>query len=170
MPDLHDTALYAHVAAGSLGVVLGPFALWIERSAPYRSRAGSAYCAAVLLTSLTALALIASDPEALWWLSILAVLAAALASMGWLAPRRRNRGWVRMYAHGQGGSYISLVTALLVVSVSGPASVAAWSVPTLIGVPMIERRVNGIGQQFRDRGAAGGRGRLQWEGDGSADL
>jgi hypothetical protein len=123
-----------------------------------------------LVTSLTALGLVAFEPEALWGLSLLAALAAALAILGWLAPRQRKRAWVRMYAHGQGGSYISLVTALLVVSVSGPATVAAWSVPTLIGVPMIEKRVNGIRQQFRDRAAAGGRARLRWEGDRSADL
>ena len=48
---------------------------------------------------------------------------------------------MRTYARGQGGSYIALVTALLVVSVDGNAAVAAWVLPTLVGHPLIERRV-----------------------------
>ena len=33
------------------------------------------------------------------------------------------------------------MTALLVVSLDGTASVAAWVLPTLVGHPLIERRV-----------------------------
>jgi hypothetical protein len=54
---------------------------------------------------------------------------------------------VRVYAHGQGGSLIALVTAALVVSLDGTAAAAAWIVPTLIGVPLIERRVTRISAQ-----------------------
>ncbi|MCA1700932.1 MAG: hypothetical protein LC790_19340 [Actinobacteria bacterium] len=94
-----------------------------------------------MVVSLSALALAALDLSALWWLAPLAALAYALAVLGLLAPRRRGRGWVRAYAHGQGGSYIALVTALLVVSLDGTASAAAWFVPTLLGLPLIEWRV-----------------------------
>ena len=96
---------------------------------------------AVLAVSLTAVALAALDWSALWWLSLLAALSYGLALLGLLAPSRQGRGWLRAYAHGQGGSYIALVTALLVVSLDGPASTAAWFVPTLVGLPLIEWRV-----------------------------
>lgn len=141
MPELHDIILKAHVAAGILGMVLGPLAIRAERGPPHRSRAGGGYHWSVLLVALTATVLAVLDWAALWWLSLLAALSYALALLGVLAPRRHGRGWCRAYAHGQGGSYIALVTALLVVSLDGPAGTAAWILPTLVGLPLIERRV-----------------------------
>jgi hypothetical protein len=54
---------------------------------------------------------------------------------------------VRVYAHSQGGAYIALVTALLVVSLEGPAATAAWVAPLLVGLPLIERRVATIARR-----------------------
>jgi len=96
---------------------------------------------------------VAFDASALWGLVPLAVLTCALALVGYHAPRRRGRGWVRIYAHGQGGAYIALATALLVVSLEGPAATAAWVAPLLVGLPLIERRVATIAH--RDASTAG---------------
>lgn len=41
-------------------------------------------------------------------------------------------------SNGQGGACIALITATFVVSVGGLVQVAAWSLPSLIGVPMLE--------------------------------
>ena len=146
----HDIVLAVHVVAGAVGLGLGPLAVWTERRPPFMSRAGSAYHCAVLAVGLTAVALAALDWSTLWWLSLLAALAYGLALLGVLAPRRRPRAWIRAYAHGQGGSYIALVTALLVVSLDGTASTIAWFVPTIVGLALIERRVVRIA-----RGAGG---------------
>jgi hypothetical protein len=140
----HDLLLVVHVAAGSVALILGPLAMWAERWPPYRSRSGYAYCWSVLAVALSALALVAFDAAALWWLAPLAVLAYGLALLGRAAPQWRGRGWLRAYAHGQGGSYIALVTALLVVATAGPPMVLAWVVPTLVGLALIERRVMGL--------------------------
>ena len=51
-----------------------------------------------------------------------------------------------MAAHGLGGSYVALVTALLVVSagdISTAAEIFAWILPTAVGVPLIVRVHNG---------------------------
>lgn len=141
MLELHDSLLSLHVAAGTLGLLLGPFAMWVETRPPHRSRAGLGYHWAVLAVSLTAVGLVALDWSALWWLSLLAALSYTLALVGVLAPRWPSRRWVRAYAHGQGGSYIALITALLVVSLDGAAATASWVVPTVVGLPLIEWRV-----------------------------
>jgi hypothetical protein len=138
---MRDVLLSLHLIAGSVGLVLGALAIWAEQEARHQSRAGAAYHWSVLGVSLTALGLVGLEPSELWWLVPLAVLAYALAVLGRVAPRWRGRGWVRAYAHGQGGSYIALVTALLVVSLDGPAMVAGWVVPTLVGTWLIQRRV-----------------------------
>ena len=150
---LADILLAVHVAAGALGLVLGPAAMWAERRPPYLSRAGVGYHWAVLAVSVTAAGLVALDWPRLWWLAPLAAVSYGLALVGLLAPRRRGRGWVRAYAHGQGGSYVALVTALLVVSVDGPLGAAAWLGPTLVGLPLIEWRVAGISARAGGRAA-----------------
>ena len=78
---------------------------------------------------------IAQDP---WWLWLLAILSYGLALLGYLAPRDRSLGWLRLGIHGQGGACIAVVTATFVVSVDGLARIAAWTLPTLIGVPLLE--------------------------------
>ena len=138
---LRDVLLALHLAVGSLGLVLGPAALWRSRAGPAVAAAvGPAYIFSVLAVSLTAFGLIALDWSQLWWLAILAAFSSGLAVVALVAPRLRFRGWERACAHGEGGSYIALVTALFVVSVDGPAAVAAWILPTLAGLPLIEVR------------------------------
>jgi hypothetical protein len=139
--DTSDGVLAAHIAVGSIGLVLGAVAVLTEGPPAYRSRAGAAYVWAVGAVAATAIALVALDEWEVWWILPLAVLAIGLAIVGYLAPARRRAGWIRLYAHGQGGAYIALVTAVFVVSVSGAARAAAWVVPTAVGVALIERRV-----------------------------
>ena len=153
--EASDGVLAAHIVAGAAGLALGAVALFAERPPTYRSRAGMLYVWAVAGVATTAAALVALDDWELWWLTPLALLALGLAVAGYLAPGRREGPWIRLYAHGQGGAYIALVTALFVVSLSGAAAAAAWIVPTLVGVPLIERRVTRIrAASAADGGAA----------------
>jgi hypothetical protein len=141
----HDLVLALHIAAGATGLVLGAVVIWLSRERPLLDRRSTAYHWTVLAVSLTAVGLVAFDPSGLWWIAILAVLAYGLAVLGYLAPRSRFRGWEPAYAHGQGGSYIALVTALLVVAltVDGPihgvAEVVVWLLPVVIGTHLILR-------------------------------
>lgn len=141
MADSHDIVLALHVAAGALGLVLGPLTILAERTRPHRSRAGLAYHWSVLGVAVTAVGLVAFDPSRLWWLAPLAALSYGLALLGVVASRRHGDRWVRLHARGQGGSYIALVTALLVVSLDGPVGIAAWILPSLVGHRLVERRV-----------------------------
>jgi hypothetical protein len=158
-PAAHDTVLALHIVTGALGLLLGPLAIRAERQPPYRSLAGAVYFWAAVAVAMTALALVATDAAALWWLAPLALLTAALAALGHYAPRRSGPRWIRAYAHGQGGSYVALVTATLVVSLDGPAMIAACAAPTLFGLPLIERRVQRL--TARDEGPVTDRARAR---------
>ena len=72
----------------------------------------------------------------LWWLWLLAMLY-GLALLG-TALHANGHRWLRLGIHGQGGACIALVTATFVVSVDGMTRIAAWALPTLIGVPLLE--------------------------------
>jgi hypothetical protein len=60
-----------------------------------------------------------------------------------VAAKRRWPGWLAAHVSGQGGSYIAMLTAVLVVNwqmltgVSGRSSPWAWILPTLMGSPII---------------------------------
>jgi predicted naringenin-chalcone synthase len=120
---VHDVVLGIHIAGGVLGLALGPLALSRAR------RPLAAYRVAVLVVCASTLGLVAMDVSGLWPFALLALGTAALV-IGGQRTRRRDV-FIRLI----GGSYISLVTALLVVSWG---SVAAWLLPTLLGIPLVE--------------------------------
>ncbi|HET8758196.1 MAG TPA: hypothetical protein VFM58_19400 [Solirubrobacteraceae bacterium] len=141
--DLHDVLMVLHVAAGAAGLAVGARLILLSRDRPLLDRSATGYHWAVAVVAVTSAGLVAFDWPDLWWLLLLAVLTWALAATGHAAPVRRFRGWSRAYVHGVGGSYIALVTALLVVSltvdgpVDWPASVLVWGLPTAIGTVLI---------------------------------
>lgn len=69
----------------------------------------------------------------------------AAATAGWASERSRRRDAAdpapRVEPQHRGSTYVALITAALVVSVSGPASVRAWVLHTAVGLPLIEPRV-----------------------------
>jgi hypothetical protein len=142
-------AAHLHIAAGVLGLVLGPVAMWQDTRALRAGRGpaggvSAAYPWSVLAVSLSAILLVAWYRSDLWWLVPVAVLSSALAVLGRSAASRRVRGWTHGYVHGLGGSYIALVSALLVVSLTvngpldGPAALVPWLLPTAVGLVAIE--------------------------------
>lgn len=145
--------LVLHIASGALALALGPFALLAaEQQRPGAARLRDAYHWTVLVVCATATVVSVLAWSRLWWLVPIGVLSYGLALVGYLGSRSHWPLWVR--AHAWGGSYIALVTALLVVSVGdvSPAlEVAAWILPAAIGVPLIvrvhtRRRAAGAGE------------------------
>lgn len=116
--DSHGILLGLHTAAGVAGLALGGLVIWLSRERPLVDDRSAAYHWTVLAVSLTAVGLLILDWPNLWWLMLLAALAYGLPLLGYLPPRRRFRGWTGVYAHGQGGSYVALVTAFVVVSLT----------------------------------------------------
>jgi uncharacterized membrane protein len=153
--DAHAVVLALHVAAGVLGLVLGAVVIWLSRDAPVLDGRSVTYHWTVLAVCLTAIGLSLLDLAGLWWLIPVAAFAYALALLGYLAPRRRFTGWQAAYAHGQGGSYIALVTALLVVALTvdgplkGAASALPWALPVVVGTLLIERWRRRLGAHGR---------------------
>ncbi len=134
----HNEVLWLHVAAGVVAWILGAVALWTNLPGRRSRRALAAFSWSVLAVSVTASLLAAFEPAQLWWLWLLAIFSYGLAILGYLAPRSRSLGWLRLGIHSQGGAGIALVTATFVVSVDGLARSAAWALPTLISIPLLE--------------------------------
>ncbi|MDQ3897904.1 MAG: hypothetical protein M3326_11810, partial [Actinomycetota bacterium] len=94
-----------------------------------RSPGAAAYLAAVTVLTATAAGLVALRPG-LWPFLLLAGGTEAAIVGARYAPS--HAGYVRLVC----GSYVSLVTALLVVSWG---SILAWVLPTVVGTVLVER-------------------------------
>ncbi len=131
----HDIALVAHIAAGSAGLVLGPVAMRAGKRRGLHTRAGEIYHWVVLVVAASAIVLSALDWSEIWWFTPIALFSYAFALTGYLAAKRRRPGWLAIHITGQGGSYIALVTALLVVNLGD--ALIIWFIPTIVGSPII---------------------------------
>jgi hypothetical protein len=141
--------LVIHIVAGTVGLLLGPLAMRQDTrrfAAAERSTGvlSAWYRATVLVVCLSATGLVIDRRGDLWWLVPVSALTYGLAMLAKRSASRRYRAWTHGYVHGQGGSYIALVTALIVVAlvvdgpVSGLAELIPWLAPTLIGTVLIE--------------------------------
>jgi hypothetical protein len=107
------------------------------------TKVGEAYHWAMLGVCVSASILAALDWSRIWWFLPVAAGSYAFAFVGYVAAKRRWKGWLRAHLVGQGGSYIALVTALLIVNwenltgTRGVESPWAWGLPTLLGTPLI---------------------------------
>jgi hypothetical protein len=141
--------LAVHIAAGGAGLLLGPLAMALPKRPGWHPRVGRAYQVAVALLTTSAVGLVVLEP-ALWWLALIGAATEAAALAGWAVRRRALRvlthrkdpsgyvrtrpGWRPLHLRLMCGSYVSLVTAFLVVNVSSPL---VWVLPTVIAFPLI---------------------------------
>jgi hypothetical protein len=133
---LREVLLAAHITAGTAGLVIGPIAMAAPKRRGWHTRAGLSYQIAVAVLTTTAVGLAAMAPGRLWPLALIAVATESAALAGWLAQRRRTAGWLPRHVGFMAGSYVSFVTAALVVNWPDAWS---WILPTVIGTPLIAR-------------------------------
>lgn len=135
--------LAIHIAAGTVGLILGPVAMRARKRPGLHTRAGEIYHWVVLMVCVSAGLLALLDWGRLWWFLPIAAGSYAFALVGYVAAKQRWQGWLRAHIAGQGGSYIAMVTALLVVNwekltgTRGISSPWAWALPTVVGSPII---------------------------------
>ncbi|MEV6275815.1 hypothetical protein [Nocardia sp. NPDC051832] len=153
--------LLVHIVSGTLGLLLGPAVMWLDGRGRGR-RTGYVYVGTVVVICASATVLVLTVRHDLWWLIPVSALTLGLTLLARQALSRYGTGWSHAYAHGQGGSYIALITATIVVSfaledgpLTGPSQLIAWLGPTIIGTPLIElwrRRLVGEGVEWPPRG------------------
>ena len=134
---LHTALLTLHVGAGVAGLVLGPPVLWrlTQRPSQRGGRMQGGYLLSVAAVCASALGLVLNDIAAFWWLGPVAVVTGGAAYGAHRLHRRTGLAARTWGARLLGGTYVALVTALLVVSVGGWMS---WVLPTVVGAAVVE--------------------------------
>jgi hypothetical protein len=148
IPDegaLFDAALACHIAAGLACVVTGALAATAPKRPGRHTLSGRVFLwsLAVVFASSTTMAGLRLAED--WHLLLIGTVAFGAGSLGYLARRRRRPGWLRVHIPAMGGAYIALFTGFYVDN--GPhlpvwdrlPSLAYWTVPSLVGVPLILR-------------------------------
>jgi hypothetical protein len=148
IPDegaLFDVALACHIAAGLTCVVTGALAATAPKRPGRHTLSGRSFfwSLAVVFASSTTMAGLRFAQD--WHLLVIGTVAFGAGSLGYLARRRRRPGWLRIHIPAMGGAYIALFTGFYVDN--GPhlpvwdrlPSLAYWTLPSLVGVPLILR-------------------------------
>ena len=138
---MRDVVLALHVLLGSAGLLLGP--AWAAARLRGRVVTGLAvaYQVVVAGVAVSAGVLALTDPQ-LGWLLPVAVATEALAVTGALARRRGWRGWRSWQPHLLGGSYIALVTGVLIAGTKNPIF---WLLPAIVAqwpIAITKRRLS----------------------------
>lgn len=141
--SVSDLVLFTHIALGAGGLILGPVAMTARKRPGVHTKAGELYHWVVLGVCISAAMLAVLDWGRLWWFLAIAIGSYGFALLGYVAAKRRWKGWLRAHIAGQGGSYIAMVTALLVVNweilpgIHEVEALWAWVLPTVIGSSLI---------------------------------
>ena len=145
MDGLFTAALAGHVAAGLTGVVAGALATTAAKRPGRHTAAGRVYLWSLAIVAASAAVMAVPRLARDWHLLLIALVASAAGSVGYLARVRRWRGWLRLHLLGMSGSYIALLTGFYVDN--GPRlplwdrlpPIAFWLLPSLVGVPLVAR-------------------------------
>lgn len=148
---IRELVLGSHVIAGTAALASGPLALrrLLERRP---GLVGQAYYASCAATCASAAGLSILRWSTMGWLLPVSAVSFALLECGRRAWSRRSSPLVA--GHGLGGSYIALVTALVVVSardISPWLELAGWVLPTAIGAPLAHRLTRRFAREWSRR-------------------
>ena len=140
---MRELVLQLHVAVGTGALVLGPCWLAARRRRRRATGWAVAYQGAVVGVVLSAAFLAVTDPQLAWLLPV-AVGTEVLAVTGALARRRSWTGWRSWQPHLLGGSYIALVTGVLIAETGNPVF---WMLPAVVGqlpIALAKRRLHAL--------------------------
>jgi hypothetical protein len=140
---LFPVLLAIHIAAGFICLVTGFLAMYARKRKGMHTKAGEIYHAAFVLILITSVAMAIMHWETNAYLLYIGIFSYAFAAVGYVAKKRRVRNWLGLHIGGMLGSYIAIITAVLVVNapripvLSDINALWIWFTPTFVGTPLI---------------------------------
>ncbi|GAA0440757.1 DUF2306 domain-containing protein [Lentibacillus halophilus] len=141
--DFHTILLIIHIIAGSFCLLTGAVNFSVKKEKGYHTRIGEWYHSGYFVVFITSVGMAIINWSESAYLFYIAIFSYGLALFGYLARKMRWRGWLPMHIGGMAGSYIGIVTAVLVVNgadiplINHIPSLLLWFIPTIIGTPII---------------------------------
>ncbi|WP_121615460.1 DUF2306 domain-containing protein [Virgibacillus halodenitrificans] len=141
--SIHTVLLILHIIAGSFCLLTGTTNLSVKKKKGYHTRIGEWYHGSYIVVFITSVAMAIINWSESAYLFYIALFSYSLALFGYLAGKLRKRNWLTKHIAGMVGSYIGIITAVLVVNgmdiplINQIPPLLLWFVPTIIGTPII---------------------------------
>ncbi len=132
-----------HIISGFTAVLLGIASMLAPKKRGLHTTLGSTYHAFMIVICASAAALAVLNWRQSWYFLLISIFSYSYALMGIRAVRKRGPGWLKIHIKGMLGSFIAIMTAVMVTSAAKLPGLAAlprwmdWLLPTLIGIPVI---------------------------------
>ncbi len=133
---MESVFLILHVLCGCAGLIIALGAFASKKRKGIHTILGNIYHWIFLILALSAVVLSLLNWERLWWFLPIAFFSYVFALVGFLAAKFKWRNWLRHHLTGQGGSFIAMLTAVLVVNF-GSGNFLVWFLPSIVGTPII---------------------------------
>lgn len=149
--NLFTILLTIHIAAGSVCLAAGAASAFARKRKGLHTVMGEVYHAFYMLIFLTSVIMAVMHWSESAYLFYIAIFSYSLALFGYLAKKLRWRDWLGKHIGGMLGSYIGVITAVLVVNghripvLNEVPVLLIWLLPTIIGTPIIAR----IGRRYK---------------------
>lgn len=140
---MHDVTLIVHIAAGAVCVLVGLGALLARKRQGLHTALGETYHASYVVVLISTVIMSLLNWAELAHLFFIGVFSYGLALWGYLARKRRRPGWLTWHISGLVGSYIGVLTAVLVTNGPNLPGFQAlpeqlfWFLPTIVGAPLV---------------------------------
>ncbi len=143
--ELFETFLILHIIAGFICLFTGLISGVSRKRKGVHTVAGEIYHWSYVGVFITAIILSIMHWDMSAYLFYIAIFSYSFAFIGYLAVKLRWRNWLMAHISGMLGSYIGIVTAVLVVNVgripllNELPVLLFWFLPTIIGTPIIAK-------------------------------
>jgi len=132
-----------HIVFGSICLLVGLVAALSKKRRGWHTFLGELYHGSYVLVFISAIVTSIIHWEESAYLFYIALFSYGLALFGYIARKRRSQNWLPKHIAGMIGSYIGIITAVLVVNIANLPfvnelpSFIFWFLPTIIGTPII---------------------------------
>lgn len=141
--SIHTILLILHIISGSFCLLLGAINLSVKKKKGWHTGIGEWYHNSYIIVFITSVGMAIIHWSESAYLFYIAFFSYGLAFLGYLAGKIRWRNWLIAHISGMAGSYIGIITAVLVVNgmniplINQIPPLALWFIPTIIGTPII---------------------------------
>lgn len=142
-----------HIFSGVVCLLTGLLAGMAKKKKGLHTIVGEIYHGSFLFVFLSAVIMSILHWSESAYLFYIALFSYGLALFGYVAAKRKKKGWIRWHISGMCGSYIGITTATIVVNIphipvlKDLPSLIFWFLPTVVGSPIIYV----IGKKYRPR-------------------
>ncbi|PLS15425.1 DUF2306 domain-containing protein [Bacillus sp. M6-12] len=151
--DLFLLFLVIHILAGTVCLITGLVAIRSKKKQGNHTKYGEIYHYSYFIIFLTAIVMAIWHWNESAYLFYIALFSYGLALFGYLARKFKWKNWLGSHIGGMLGSYIGVITAVLVVNQSKipllqeVPSLIVWLLPTIIGTPIVKK----IGDNYKPK-------------------